>query len=220
MTLNFYFYLQPLVTATVSPTKMTNVVTPMQKVTQPTLTEPSVSSQSNPSVQNPLNPLNMTPKQMLFQQMLMTQMNQQAVLNPLMSQFMLGQMGDFPLVPGAGRGDQPLSGLNSLPTMQMGNFPLMLGQGPDGQPLSGLNSVPTMQMGNFAPAPGNMIPPMGFPNVGNLPPMLNPSTGQLGDIGNQGDISEMPLLPGLLPLLQTLSLGRGSGNKNSNSDSQ
>jgi hypothetical protein len=47
------------------------------------------------------------------------------------------------------RGDQPLSGLNSLPTMQMGNFPLMLGQGPDGQPLSGLNSVPTMQMGNL-----------------------------------------------------------------------
>lgn len=192
--------MQSVLSASVSPVKMTNVVTPMKITAPPNLPKPTNSGAANLATQNPLNTFNLTPQQLFYQQMLFSQMNQQAMINPLMSQFMLGQVGG---IPGA------------------------QGQPNDGQ-LFGLNSM--SQMGN----PMQAMPQMGNP-MHSMPPMGNPLQNSVQQMGqsvpmglqnmsepthNQGDVTELPLLPGLLPLLQHLSIGRGSGDRGGNSGSQ
>ena len=99
--------------------------------------------------------------------------------------------------------------MSQLMLAPMGNFSQMQDQ--DGQAFGGMNPMPGM-------------PPMGLPNMGNLNPMagcvLSPTVVGQSEPGNQGDLSEVSLLPALLPLLQSLNLGRGDGRRNGNSGSQ
>ena len=179
---------------------MTNVVTPMKITAPPNLPKPTNSGAANLATQNPLNTFNLTPQQLFYQQMLFSQMNQQAMINPLMSQFMLGQVGGIP----GGQGqpnDGQLFGLNSM--SQMGN------------PMQGIP-----QMGN----PMHSLPQIGNPLQNSVQQMGQSVPMGLQNMSepthNQGDVTELPLLPGLLPLLQHLSIGRGSGDRGGNSGSQ
>ncbi|CAC5377240.1 unnamed protein product [Mytilus coruscus] len=184
-----------VLSASVSPVKMTNVVTPMKITAPPNLPKPTNSGAANLATQNPMSTFNLTPQQLFYQQMLFSQMNQQAMINPLMSQLMMGG------IPGAqGQpNDGQLFGLNSM--SQMGN-PMQTMQ----------------QMGHSVP--------MGVPNMSQVHPlgsgMMNPTLGGQSSepIHNPGEVSDLQLLPGLLPLLQHLSIGRGSGDRSGNSGSQ
>ncbi|XP_063423565.1 tudor domain-containing protein 5-like [Mytilus trossulus] len=187
-----------VLSASVSPVKMTNVVTPMKITAPPNLPKPTNSGAANLATQNPMNTFNMTPQQLFYQQMLFSQMNQQAMINPLMSQFMLGQVGSMPGAQGQPN-DGQLFGLNSM--SQMGNP--MQGIPQMGNPMHSMS-----QMGNPLQNPvRQMGQPMGLQNMSDVS-------------HNQGDVEDLPLLPGLLPLLQHLSIGRGSGDRGGNSGSQ
>lgn len=220
--------------AATSPVKMTNIVTPMKNTEQPTIRPSTVQNLSN---QPGLNAVNLTSQQMLYNQMLLHQMNQQAaMMNPLMSQFFLSQMGSLmqgqqsgeglnpayqptavPSLPGAAHTTQ------TLPTMGQSMGPAMpqIGQATahtahTSQTLPSLGQPMTQAM----PQMGQNVPMglFGLPNMDTLSCLgrgsghpvvsteVNATTTQ--SLGNAGN---MALLPGLLPLLETLSIGRGSG---------
>lgn len=214
--------LQPVFTSAVSsPAKMTNVVTPMKNTTQPSTKPPNLP---NPSNQPALNPMNLTPQQMLYNQMLFNQMNQQAMMNPLMSQFLLTQMGNLSLM----QGQQTGEGLN--PSLHNPTMPTLTGVGHASQTLS----TQGPPMGQSVPQMGLNMPQMGLFNLPNIGAMNSLGRGSVNPLAsasvnpraatqntdNTGNVADLQLLPGLLPLLETLSVGRGAGgttNKDSNS---